>query len=263
MDSDTPLDLAFAAMEAAPESDAARLRFYERLADTELNLLLKTEPTAETLDPEVFEVDGTSFVLVFDTDARLAGFVGRAAPYAALPGRVIAQMLAGQGAGLGLNLDVAPSAYLIPPDAVAWLAETLGHGPEEGAAKPSELFAPNDLPEALLTALDGKLGRAAGLARKAYLAAVSYDDGSRGHMLGITGAKDGAEAPLARAVNEALVFSGIEAGALDVVFLSETDPFTARIARVGLRFDLPEPQEPQRAAPAAPGSDPSKPPRLR
>lgn len=82
-------------------------------------------------------------------------------------------------------------------------------------------------------------------------------------MLGITGAKDGAEAPLARAVNEALVFSGIEAGALDVVFLSETDPFTARIARVGLRFDLPEPQEPQRAAPTAPGSDPSKPPRLR
>ncbi|MHA7875988.1 SseB family protein [Roseivivax sp.] len=264
MDTDTPLDTAYRAMEAAPEDDAARLRFYERLADTELLLLLSREPEGETLDPEVFEVEGTSYLLVFDSDARLAAFLGKPAPYAALPGRVIAGMLAGQGAGLGLNLDVAPSAYLIPPDAVAWLAETLGQGPAEASARPEELLAPGNVPEALLTALDGKLGRAAGLARRAYLAAVRYDDGSHGHMLGITGAREGAEGPLARAVNEALVFSGIEAGALDVVFLDDADAFTARLARVGLRFDLPEPEaEETRAEVQAPGSDPEKPPKLR
>ena len=37
---ETPLDLAFAAMQAAPDEDAPRLRFYERLADAELFLLL-------------------------------------------------------------------------------------------------------------------------------------------------------------------------------------------------------------------------------
>lgn len=263
MDEHTPLDAAFAAMAAAPDDDAARLRFYERLADTELNLLLSREMAGETLDPEIFEVDGTGFVLVFDTDARIAGFVGKPAPYAALPGRVIANMLAGQGIGLALNIEVAPSAYLVPPEAVVWLSETLGHGPRETAARPAELHPPRGLPEDLLTALDGKLGRAAGLARKAYLAAVTYDDGSRGHLLGITGAQEGAEGPLARAVNEALVFSGIEAGALDVVFLADSDPVTARLARVGLRFDLPEPQSTARPLPAPPGSDPAKPPKLR
>ncbi|QFT48203.1 hypothetical protein FIU97_16590 [Roseivivax sp. THAF40] len=263
MDHETPLDAAFAAMEAAPEDDAARLRFYERLADTELHLLLAKEMEGETLDPEIFEVEDASFVLVFDSDARIARFVGKPAPYAALPGRVIANMLAGQGVGLALNIEVAPSAYLVPPEAVAWLSETLGHGPQEAAARPQELHPPRGLPEDLLSALDAKLGRAAGLAQKAYLAAVTYDDGSRGHLLGITGAKEGAEGPLARAVNEALVFSGIEAGALDVVFLADSDAFTARIARVGLRFDLPEPESRARVVPAPPGSDPDKPPRLK
>ncbi len=62
----TPLDDAFAAMEAAPQDDAARLRFYERLADSELFLLLKKEAEGEVLDPEVFELTDASFVLVFD-----------------------------------------------------------------------------------------------------------------------------------------------------------------------------------------------------
>ena len=39
----TPLDMAHALMDAAPEDDAARLRFYERVADGELFLLLETE----------------------------------------------------------------------------------------------------------------------------------------------------------------------------------------------------------------------------
>ena len=46
---DTPLDLAHAATEAAPQDDAARLRFYERLADGELFLLLEAEPTDTNL----------------------------------------------------------------------------------------------------------------------------------------------------------------------------------------------------------------------
>ncbi|MFZ5963450.1 SseB family protein [Thalassococcus sp. BH17M4-6] len=259
----TPLDKAHAAMEAAPEDDAQRLRFYERLAEAELFLLLSKEATDDRIAPDIFETSDSRFVLVFDREERLTGFTGRAAPYVALSGRAIAAMLAGQGIGLAFNPEVAPSSILIPPGAVDWLAHTLGQAPAEEEARPTEVLAPKGLPDALLTALDAKLGLAVGLARKAYLAAVVYDDGTRGHLLGLTGTAPGAEGALARAVNEALVFSGIEAGSLDVVFLSDSDPMTARLARVGLRFDLPEPPKATATSPKAPGSDPDKPPILR
>jgi hypothetical protein len=71
----------------------------------------------------------------------------------------------------------------------------------------------------------------------------------------------GAEAALAEAVAEALRFSGVEAGALDVTFVAADSPVVARFARVGLRFDLPTPAMP--TAPGAPGMDASRPPRLK
>lgn len=259
----TPLDAVHSVMEKAPEDDAARLRFYERLAESELFLLLTQEAQGDTLSPDVFALSDASFVLVFDREERLTAFTGKPAPYAALSGRGIVSMLAGQGIGLGLNLDVAPSSFLIPPQALDWLAQTLGQGPAEAEARASELYPPKGLPDALLSALDSKLGVAAGLARKAYLAAVTYDDGTQGHLLGVTGTRPGAESALARAVNEALVFSGIEAGSLDVVFLADADPMTARLARVGLRFDLPEPVQATPHSPQAPGMDPTKPPILK
>ncbi|MFC7703387.1 SseB family protein [Plastorhodobacter daqingensis] len=259
----TPLDTAHAAMTAAPEDDAARLRFYERLADGEMFLLLESEPEGETLVPQVFPLEEGSYVLIFDQDERLAEFVGATAPYAALPGRVIASLLAGQGVGLGVNLGVAPSSMLIPSDAVDWLARTLGHAPTELEARPEEFLAPKGLPEALLTALDGKLARAGGLASTAYLAGVRYEGGRRGHMLAFIDTAEGAEGPLARAAAEALTFSGIDAGEMDVAFFRAQDPLAAVLARVGLRFDLPQPEQPSQVAPQPPGMDPSKPPKLR
>ena len=125
MSEETSLDIAHAAMEAAPNDDAARLRFYERLADNELFLLLTKEADGDQINPEIFDLCDASFVLVFDRIERLAQFVGKRAPYAALSGRVIAQMLAGQGIGLGVNLEVATSQMLIPPEAVSWLCDTL------------------------------------------------------------------------------------------------------------------------------------------
>jgi hypothetical protein len=260
----TLLDAAHAAMEAAPGSDAARLRFYERLADGELMLLLADEAEGETIAPRVFDLgEEGRFVLVFDREDRLSAFAGGPAPYAALPGRALAGMLAGQGIGLGVNLDVAPSSILIPSDAVDWLAATLAQAPAEIAARPDELHPPRGLPETVLTALDARLARAAGLASTALLAGVIYEGGARGHMLAFVGAAPGAEPALARAVGEALTFSGVEAGSLDVAFFGPEEPIVARLERCALRFDLPEPEAPARPAPVAPGSDPGKPPRLR
>ena len=72
----TPLDHAHAAMEAAPAYDAARLRFYDRLAASELFLLLEAEAEGDRIRPQVFPVEGQSFVLVFDREDRLTEFVG-------------------------------------------------------------------------------------------------------------------------------------------------------------------------------------------
>lgn len=258
---DTRLDAVHAAMEAAPDDAQARLRFYETVAASELFLMLTAEPEGDQLDPDVFELGDQAFVLVFDREDRLAQFAGRAVPYAGLTGRSLAAMLAGQGIGLGVNLDVAPSAILLPPDAVAWLADTLSGAPAEIEAKPDAFRAPKGLPEAFLVALDARLATMTGLARMAYLVGVSYDTGAQGHMLGFVGAEPAAQGALARAVSEVLVFSGLEAAALDVAFFAPSDPVAARLASCGLRFDLPAP--PERAAPSAPGSDPDRPPKLR
>ena len=226
-------------------------------------LLLRDEAQGDTLDPETVTVDAADYVLAFDGEDRLARFAGAAAPYAALPGRVAVRMLAGAGAGLALNPEVAPSAILLPPAAVAWLAGTLDNPPEEAEARIAAVAPPSDLPEALLQALDAKLAAAAGLAGAAYLVMADYEGGARNHLLAVVGARDGSEAALARAVAEALTFTGLEAGALDVSFVAPDAPLVARLDRHGLRFDLPQPQEAAPAAPSAPGRDPDKPPILR
>ena len=92
-DEKTVLDEAHAAMVAAPENGAARLRFYERLADSELFLLLERESDGESIEPQVFPLEGGPVVLVFDRELRLGEFLGKPAPYAALSGRQAAKLL--------------------------------------------------------------------------------------------------------------------------------------------------------------------------
>jgi len=259
----TDLDRAHEAKESDPADVRLRLQFFERLADSELFLLLSEEADGDSIMPELFNVGDQHYVLVFDTADRLAEFVGNVAPFAATSGRGLCALLAGQGAGLALNPDVAPSAMLIPSDAVDWLARTLAEGPEETSGQIREVGAPQDVPQELLLGLDRKLATAGGLARAAYLVSVSYEDGGRGHMLAFLDAIDEAHPALASAVSEALTFSGIEAGALDVSFVRAQDPIAASLAKWGLRFDLPEPVHIETNAPKAPGMDPDSPPKLR
>lgn len=262
MDS-TPLDAAYAAMEAAPDDDAARLRYYERLVDGELFLLLETEAEDDKLTPRMFSLEEGPVVLVFDTEDRLASFAAAVAPYAALPGRVIARFLAGQGIGMGVNLGVPASSYMVSPEALDWLAEALDHVPDEVIARPQSFLAPNGLPERLIEGLNAKLSQAGGLATCALLVGVCYEDGRRGHMLAFVDATAGAQAALAQAAAEALTFSGIEAGEIDVAFLAGEDSALARIAPIARRFELPSPVVQKPATPSAPGMDPDRPPILR
>jgi hypothetical protein len=62
---------------------------------------------------------------------------------------------------------------------------------------------------------------------------------------------------------EALTFSGIEAGALDVVFIDDSHPFLPQFRAQGLALDIPQPPQAKVQVVTAPGSDPDKPPILR
>ncbi len=261
----TPLDKAHALMIADEKNDQARLGFYERLAESELFLMLAEDLNAadDAVSPEIFELEGVKYVLVFDREERLASFAGQVTPYIAVSGRTIAGMLAGQGIGLGVNLDVAPSSILLADAAVDWLHQTLGNAPDEVEEKVAELSPPKGLPETLIKALDTKLATAMGLASCAYLVGVRFAGGRNSHMLGFVDALPQAEGALASAAAEALTFSGIEAGAMDVAFFLSSDPVAARMERVGLRFDLPQLQHSVTQMRPPPGSDPENPPKLK
>jgi hypothetical protein len=256
----TPLDQAHAAMMAAPEDDAARLRFYERVADVELFMLLEAEADGDQVTPVLYD---DAYVMVFDRAERLAAHVGAAAPFVALSGRAVAGMLEGQPLGLAVNIGVAPSEILLPADAMDWLRATLAHVPGEVEARLERVLPPGSLPETLIAAIDAKLATATGMAAGAFLVEVVHAGGGRGHLLAFVGAAARAQDALVRAASEALTFSGVEAGAMDVGFFAPSDPVVEKLARVGLRFDLPQGEGLQQTPRMAPGMDPSKPPVLK
>ncbi|GAA0299150.1 SseB family protein [Rhodovulum strictum] len=253
----TSLDLAHRAMTAAPDDPAPRLRWYGALAASELLVLLDREPTGDSLAPHVFQLETGPVVLAFDDAARLTDFTGAPAPYAALPGRALAAMLAGQGLGLGINLGT-PDGELLPASAIDWWADMLAPAPEPGALARGAITPPPDLPAPLIAALGRCLATAAGLAACACLAGLRRDDGSDGLLLAFLDPVPDAQPALARAAAEALRFSGLDQASLDIAFLAAGHPDAARLARLGFRIDLTPP-----AAPAPPQPDPDAPPRLR
>jgi len=261
MKNPTPIDCAFAAMQMHEADTIARMRFYETLCDAELILSLENEPTCETLSPHIFSSEGQNYALIFDSHERLADFAQVTSPYAALQGRVIIEMLQGQNIGLGLNLGVAPSNILLPASAVDWLASTLNRQVHEQSGEPREIFPPEHLPQSLLRSLSGKLAFATGLAKSASLVSVRYAQGDRSYLLAYIDARQEAHPKLTQIISDAMAFSGIENETIDVAFFNSSDPISSGLARVGLVFNLVEP-EPQKHAPTAPGMDPEKPPRL-
>ncbi len=253
----TTIDAAHARMQTHPEDDAIRLRYYATLADAELILLLEREVVGADIAPRVFALDSGPVVLAFDTDEKLADFVGTIAPYVALPGRVVAQSLAGQGVGLGINLGT-PSEMLLDAAAVGWLSQTLQAAPDQTEASIVAFHAPH-VPDLLVTTLQDKLR---GAAPHAVLAGVRYQDGRRGHVLALFDVPADAEAALAQSASEALVFSGIDAGEMDVLFLGSQDPAAQSMVQLARLLDLSLPV-PVPHAPKPPGLDPDRPPRLR
>ena len=257
------LDLAHKAMIDAPDNEVARLAYYHCLADCELYMLLATEPVDGDMVPAIFSLETGTFVLVFDREERLADFAAGPVPYAVLPGRVIAGQLAGQGLGIGVNLGGSEGAFVMPPEAVDWLADALGSAPVAGGNAPLAYFAPQ-LPS-MAGALAEKLQGLGALAPFAYLVGARFADGKAGHVLAFEVAHPAARAALAKAAGEAIQFSGHDPAGFEVMFLDGAEIDRAGLAQTGAQIAITVPQDagapPSR--PAAPGSDPDKPPRLR
>ncbi|ARE41095.1 hypothetical protein RGUI_2954 [Rhodovulum sp. P5] len=258
MTEETPLDQAHRAMVAAPDETVPRLRYFGALAAAEMILLLEAEAEGDQIVPAAFETEDGQVVLAFDSEERLTAFTGAPSPYAALPGRVLADMLAGKGLGLGVNFGT-DSAELLPAEAIDWWARVLATPPAPVDMRPEALTPPRDLNGPLLMALHAHLGAIAGLAESAWLADLRGDDGSTGVFLAFCGVMPGAENAIARTVSDAVRFSGLEDGAVDVACLAADDPVAVALARLGVRIDLPAPvQERVSVVP-----DPDAPPRLR
>ncbi len=255
------LDAAHQAMDQGGEAEA--LAFWRAFADAELFLVLEEEAVGETIKPRSFELSSGPLLLVFDSEERLGTLSDTPMPYAALPGRVIAQQLAGQGLGLGLNLGTgAASETILPPASVDWLAEMLAQAaPQETEARIRAMAAPS-LPRGLGATL-GTLLPAGSLAA---LAAVEYDTGARGHALAVAGLDPMRQEGFARAVTEVLAFSGLDAAGIDVFFVAPEAEILRCMAEVGQGFAGPKVAaevEAPTPAPKGPGMDPSKPPNLR
>ena len=257
---DTPLDLAYVAMQ---EDDENAQAFYARFLEAELFLLLESEMVGDAAQPLVMETSDGPLVLVFDLEERMAGFSDTPSDYVALSGRRIAKMLAGQGGAIGLNLGEALSAMVMPVEAVSWLAEAAIGDDEEIEANPLEISKPVGVPEALIVALDSKLANMGGVVSAAHLVSVRYDGGENGHMLALVNVPEAAKTGVSEALSEALRFSGIEAAQLDLAFLSADDPHLESFVRAGLGFEIPELILPKAPELVAPGMDPEKPPILR
>lgn len=257
----TPIDVAHAAMLATPDDDAVRLRFWGTVAEAALFLMLADEVKEDRITPAEVEIEEGHFALAFDSEERLAEFAGHIVASAALSGRRLMRLLAGKGLGVALNPDVAPSAILLGPDTVDWLAELVAGAPAEVEARIEEVFAPRNLPEEVLRALDRRLGLAGSMAKAAWLVDARCAGGVRRHVLAAVGVAPGAEVALAGAVAEALRFSGVDAGAIDVTCLAADSPAIPLFARVGIRIDLPDPADRSLPGPLATG--PARPPRLR
>ncbi|MGB0505638.1 MAG: SseB family protein [Pikeienuella sp.] len=256
-DMQTPLDKAWVA--ATEAGDAEMARFYDLFAATELFLLI--DPASlegeATPQPQLFPVDGVDTALVFDTEERLAAFTGDGGAHLNLSGRAAIGMFAGSGAQLGVNLGDAPSATILPPQALDWAASALRQ-PIEATETGIALGAPAGANPALLTALDAKLAGMGAAVAEAWLCGADER-----LLLCVALRAAGAEQSVVSALAETARFAGGEQAAFDITVMPANDPRLAAARAVGFGYQPADPSAAMRQAPAAPGMDKDKPPILR
>lgn len=257
-----PTLLETAARLMAQDPEVGRLQFFRTLADANLMLLLETDAQGETLTPRIFDLPEGRVVLAFEREEDLASLgVGPDSgplPYAELPGRVLAQLLAPEGLGLGLNLGSGlQSEQLFPAAAMVWLTDQLAGSLSTERGGFADLTAPDAQASAALAQI---LAQApAGWGGQADQARL-YAKGD-GLALILSGAPEAGQQALAQSLAEALRFADLGGRVVDIAF-AESNAWP----KGGTLFDWPARHAPVAAASpvrAGPGTDPEKPPILK
>lgn len=256
---ETPLDRAWAAAEAPAAGDAGMAAYYEVFAAAELFLAIEPGSLeAEAQRPLLFPVEGASTALVFDTEARLAAFMGDDAAYLALSGRAVVAMFAGRGVQLGVNLGAAPSATVLPAAAVDWAARALGQPIEMETGAGVSLTAPKGATPALLARIDARLAAIGPALAEAWLCGAGA-----GLMLVLALRDSAAERAVVGALAETARFAGGERAAFDIAVMRSDEPGLAAARKIGLGFEIAPPPGAAAEPAGGPGTDPARPPKLR
>ena len=257
---ETPLDAAGRAWKADPDAATPWRTFLHVLADTELFVALTEEPRDATISPEMFTTDAGALLLAADREDRLTAFLRRPTPYAALPGRILAQLAAGQGVGVMLNPGIAASEHILDADVLGWLASTLA-GTALQQAHIARSARPGAVPEALSLALERALMGAADQLDAAWLLTSGDTEEATGWLIALVGADPAHEPALAKSLADAVRLTA-ENIRCDVTFCAPGTPAALRAETLGVRLALPEPAERNGFAPNI-GLDPERPPKLR
>jgi len=231
----TELDDAHAAMMRDEEDEDLRRAFFATLARTELFVALREPPDGEKLKPLLLETPEGTFALAFDHEARLGDFMPGGTEYAALAGRQLARMLAAANAGLGVNLEVAPSAILLAADAMAWISEMGTSLPDLHAGQVGGLGKPDAAPDGLEAVLSARLAHLGDVTSAAWLA-----EGESGLVLLLADVVPPAQPACSAAVAEALNMGGFANLVLDVGFISGSGPEAQNLDDLGTRLALPQ-----------------------
>ncbi|MFD1797632.1 SseB family protein [Paracoccus aurantiacus] len=240
--------------------DTARARVLNRLADTELFVALESDPVGDRAKLRLFDLPDGKLAIAADLEERLAGFFDAPTGHIAMPGRVLAAMLAAEDVTLMVNPG-AGSEMLLGPGTLGWLADALSARPAEEQAGHARLFPPSqEMVARLAEPVATRLQDMSGLLTGAALVAAEWSDGSKGHLLVIEGADDDRRPVIAKAMAELFAFLPPLPQTCDVTFDLPL-PAGALVLR-------PEPPAADNTpdstgGPKAPGSDPDKPPILR
>ncbi|MGB0411755.1 MAG: hypothetical protein ACPGFA_09225 [Pikeienuella sp.] len=242
MTTETPLDRAWSLATDETAGEGGMARFYDVFAATELFLLI--DPASldggaatggRAPQPILFPVDEIDTALVFDTEARLADFMEDGAAHLTLSGRAVIEMFAGKNVQLGVNLGDAPSATILPTEAIEWASSALRQPIEAELDKSVTLTLPRGVLPTLLTALDAKLAGMGAVVAEAWLCGTGGGRRSEGLILCLVMRVAGAEHAAVAALAETARFAGGDKAAFDIAVLASEAPCALAHSWLGVR----------------------------
>jgi len=117
----TPLDQA---LESAKTSQCKRNSFYALLVNTTLYIPThdtETKPDQQKFDPILAEVEGITYLMVFDNEDKLSSWAQTPMTYATLPGHAVAEITTGN-IHWALNPGTEYTKILVPEE-IGWLKD--------------------------------------------------------------------------------------------------------------------------------------------